>query len=264
MDGFRLDVPDEVPWWFWQLFRERIKGLKPDAWLVGEIWNNARAWIAEQYFDSVMNYAYFKNPVLEFFVQKLCSAKEFKLKIEEGLTAYPAHASRVMMNLLGSHDTLRIRHLAKDNITALKQAIFFQMTFVGIPHIYYGDEIYMDGAKDPDNRRPFNWAWQEDPKAIEMREFYKATIRLRKEHRLLREGEFCFTKSCSRMLVYRRYDEDECLYCGINLANEDKLMPVNGEIVFGYKTPHRSTEGILLPPGAMCVLREKPRTRGKA
>ncbi|MCK9556734.1 MAG: alpha-amylase family glycosyl hydrolase [Candidatus Cloacimonetes bacterium] len=254
MDGFRLDVPDEVPWWFWQLFRERMKALKPDAWLVGEIWSNAQAWISEKYFDSVMNYAYFKNPVLEFFVQKLCSAKEFKLKIEEGLAAYPAHANRVMMNLVGSHDTLRIRRLAEDDIHRIKQAIFFQMTFVGIPHIYYGDEIYMDGGKDPDNRRPFNWDWEADPKAVELRSFYQEMIRFRRAHRLLYEGEFEFIRSCPSMISYRRYNARECLYCAINLANQDKMMPGTGEILFGTNAPRRSAEGIILPPGAMCIL----------
>lgn len=255
VDGFRLDVPDEVPWWFWQLFRERIKSLKPDAWLVGEIWHNADAWISERYFDSVMNYAYFKNPVLEYFVQQLCSEEDFKLRIEEGLAAYPAHAAKAMMNLLGSHDTVRLRHLAKSDFVKIMHAVFFQMTFVGIPHIYYGDEIGMDGAKDPDNRRPFNWNWEEDASAVELREFYKQLIGLRKTLKLLRDGEFCFIDAPAAVVAYKRYSLEECLLCAINCTNADRVIPQPGEILFQRGNVRHSSEGIILPAGEMCIIK---------
>jgi glycosidase len=115
IDGFRLDVPDEVPYWFWELFRKQVKAIKPDAWLVGEIWHNAQGWVDRRYFDSVMNYAYFKNPLLDYFILKISAMSEFKTRIEEGLARYPFHACAAMMNLLGSHDTWRIASLAKDN-----------------------------------------------------------------------------------------------------------------------------------------------------
>ena len=257
MDGFRLDVPDEVPWWFWQLFRERIKGLKPDAWLVGEIWHNAEAWIGGKYFDSVMNYAYFKNPVLEFFVQNLCSVQEFKLRIEEGLATYPMHASWAMMNLLGSHDTVRIRRLAKDELTKIMYAIFFQMTFVGIPHIYYGDEVYMDGGKDPDNRRPFNWDWQKSPTAKSLHGFYKELIKLRLNNNLLIEGEFSFMASCPEVILYKRYQNADCLYCAINTAKEEKLLNHSGEIIYAHHKVRKTAEGMILSPKAMCIVHSK-------
>jgi glycosidase len=255
MDGFRLDVPDEVPWWFWQLFRERIKSLKPDAWLVGEIWHNADAWVSERYFDSVMNYAYFKNPVLEFFVQKLCTEEDFKLRIEEGLAAYPAHAGKAMMNLLGSHDTLRLRYLAKGDFLKIKHAVFFQMTFIGIPHIYYGDEIGMDGGKDPDNRRPFNWDWEADAGATELREFYKRLIATRAKHKLLRDGEFSFVNAPTAVLAYKRYNREESLVCAINCSETDKLMPESGTIIFSAGKARHSAEGLIIPAGAMCIVR---------
>ncbi|MDD2423647.1 MAG: alpha-amylase family glycosyl hydrolase [Candidatus Cloacimonetes bacterium] len=255
IDGFRLDVPDEVPWWFWQLFRQRIKKLKPEAWLVGEIWNNAKAWISERYFDSVMNYAYFKNPALEFFVQGLISKQNFIERIEQGLAAYPQHATQVMMNLLGSHDTQRIMKLAKGDIYKLKQAVFFQMTFVGIPHIYYGDEIAMNGGKDPDNRRPFNWKWEEDLAAQSLRDFYIRLVHLRKEESLLYEGEFSFEKSTRDLILYRRYNDTESLLCAINLSRQDKIVDSSGEILFSENQVKQEAEGLCLGPLAMCILR---------
>jgi cyclomaltodextrinase / maltogenic alpha-amylase / neopullulanase len=254
IDGFRLDVPDEVPWWFWQLFRARIKGLKPDAWLVGEIWSNGKAWISERYFDSVMNYAYFKNPVLEYFVQKLISKQEFMSRIEEGLAAYPNHATKVMMNLLGSHDTQRIMQLAKTEQERVKQAVFFQMTFSGIPHIYYGDEIAMPGGKDPDNRRPFNWKWGKDSSAVELRGFYHKLIHLRKGQPLLYEGEFVFEKAAPGLILYRRYDDEASLICAINLGVQDKIIHYEGEILFSEQSVSQEAEGMKLGALAMCIL----------
>ena len=257
IDGFRLDVPDEVPWWFWQLFRQRIKKLKPEAWLVGEIWNNAKAWISERYFDSVMNYAYFKNPALEFFVQRLISKQDFISLIEQGLAAYPQHATQVMMNLLGSHDTQRIMKLAKGDIHKLKQAVFFQMSFVGIPHIYYGDEIAMSGGRDPDNRRPFNWKWEEDESAKDLRDFYIRLVHLRKEESLLYEAEFSFEKSTRDLILYRRYTDQESLLCAINLSRQDKIIDSSGDILFSENQVKQVIEGLCLGPLAMCILRSK-------
>jgi glycosidase len=254
MDGFRLDVPDEVPWWFWQLFRQKIKDLNPEAWLVGEIWHKADDWVDPRYFDSVMNYAYFKNPVLEFFIQKLCDREEFKQRIEEGLVVYPAHASRAMMNLLGSHDTLRLKNLAKGDYPAMRRAIFFQMTFIGIPHIYYGDEIAMPGGNDPDNRRPFNWDWQKDEKACALKDFYQSLIEIRKQNAIFIEGEFLFLDCAPGMLLYKRYLEDDSLVCAINYSDQDKILPSKGTVIFHDPPGTNGAEGIVLPAGGTCIV----------
>lgn len=204
IDGFRLDVPDEVPFWFWELFRQEVKRCKPDAWIVGEIWHNAAQWVNEKYFDAVMNYAYFKNPVTEFYLQGQISKDEFVAKIESGLSIYPNHALKSMMNLLGSHDTHRIFELANGDIYALKQAIIFQMCFPGVPHIYYGDEIAMPGGADPDNRRPFDWDWEQRSEARELHDLYRELIALRKKYNVFTEGSFRFEATDSGILVFRR------------------------------------------------------------
>lgn len=257
MDGFRLDVPDEVPWWFWELFNRRIKAVKPDAWLVGEIWYNAEAWVSPRYFDSVMNYAYFKNPALDFFVIGDTSKAEFERRIEEGLAAYPQTASAAMMNLLGSHDTIRIMEIAKGDELLVRRAVFFQMSFPGVPHIYYGDEIGMKGGKDPDNRRPFNWKYEEDKAAVSLREFYKELIALRKRLRLLRDGRFEFIKSPRELLAYRRYDENGSVVCLINLSDKPQFYGQKGEITFQSGEVEELPQGLRLAGRAMCVLNHK-------
>ncbi|MDD4309197.1 MAG: glycoside hydrolase family 13 protein, partial [Candidatus Cloacimonetes bacterium] len=220
IDGFRLDVPDEVPFWFWELFRKEVKQAKPDAWIVGEIWHDATEWVSHRYFDSVMNYAYFKNPVIEFFILRIISCKDFIKQIETGLTLYPFHALKSMMNLLGSHDTIRVNELAKGNIARVKLAIVFQMCFVGTPHVYYGDEIALLGAKDPDNRRPFNWDWESDPVAKDLHDFYKQMILLRKSHQVLTEGDISFIPSDNGLLGFKRSFAKESLIVYLNTENQ--------------------------------------------
>ncbi len=256
VDGFRLDVPDEVPWWFWELFRKRVKELKPDAWLVGEIWNNAKAWISHKYFDSVMNYAYFNSPVLELFIHCLIDKEEFVRRILTGLGAYPRHAAQAMMNLLGSHDTQRIMQLAKGNLGKVKQAVFFQMTFIGTPHIYYGDEVAMRGGKDPDNRRPFNWQWEKDPVARDMRDFYRSLISLRTSYELFSTGEIEFLDDVPDLLVYRRYDNDGEIKCAINLASSvQSYKETPWKILFTEGKVHRGKEELIFDAYAMCIFR---------
>ncbi|MDP2172619.1 MAG: alpha-amylase family glycosyl hydrolase [Candidatus Cloacimonadaceae bacterium] len=257
IDGFRLDVPDEVPFWFWELFRRHVKSIKPDAWLVGEIWHNAQGWVNERYFDSVMNYAYFKNPVLEFFIFGIIGSQRFKALIEEGLARYPFHASGAMMNLLGSHDTWRILELAEGNIAKLKLALIFQMTFVGAPHIYYGDEIGMMGRKDPDNRRPFDWDWQGDSRSSDLRVFYKRMIDLRKDECLLIDGEFRFVETEEGILGYERFDGESAIRVFINHG----LSPVSisfrekGDILFAHNAEITSERAIALKPHAAVVIK---------
>jgi glycosidase len=204
IDGFRLDVPDEVPFWFWELFRKQVKQCKPEAWIVGEIWHDAVKWVNHLYFDSVMNYAYFKNPVTEFYLLHIINQEDFVQKIESGLALYPFHALHSMMNLLGSHDTYRIFELAKGDICAVKMAIVFQMCFLGAPHVYYGDEIGMLGAKDPDNRRPFDWDWESKELSTEIHALYKELIKLRKAYPVFTEGSFAFLTSQEGLISYQR------------------------------------------------------------
>lgn len=220
IDGFRLDVPDEVPYWFWELFRRHVKTLKPDAWLVGEIWNNAQGWVDRRYFDAVMNYAYFKNPVLDYFIFGHSTAAEFMAKIEEGLAQYPFHACAAMMNLIGSHDTYRIASLAGVKLKELELALVFQMCYLGAPHIYYGDEILMEGGADPDNRRPFNWKWEDDAKAVKHRELIRELIRLRKAWPALQDGEFSWLETEGELVAFERFNTDSRLKVFINASGQ--------------------------------------------
>jgi len=254
IDGFRLDVPDEVPYWFWELFRRQVKSCKPDAWIVGEIWHHAEDWVSARYFDSVMNYACFKNPVLDFFILGRESKDEFIRQIEAGLALYPWHALGAMMNLLGSHDTLRLFTVSKGDISKIRLAALFQMCFVGAPHIYYGDETALPGGKDPDNRRPFNWKYQDNPEAVALHRFYTEITRLRNSHPALRQGSFAFIPGEGELLCFLRDDGSEKIQVYINNTDQDLKFTVQPDWEMVFVTSE-TRSGILIPKSGI-VLRK--------
>ena len=229
IDGFRLDVPNEVPFWFWKLFRQKVKSIKPDAYLVGELWSNAVDWVNDDYFDAVMNYAYFKDPVMRFFNTRQCSAKDFDRDIKQGLFSYPIQATQVMMNLIDSHDTFRYLESCDGDISRLEMAVLFQMTYVGTPHIWYGDEVGMMGAHDPDCRRPFDWDYTLNPEKVALRDHYKKLIEIRKENSSLRTGSFDTLIADGMIYGYSRSDENSSI--AIILNNDTKSH--NIKIPFG-------------------------------
>ena len=238
LDGFRLDVPNEVPFWFWELFRDKVKSIKPDAYLVGELWSNAVDWVNDDYFDAVMNYAYFKDPVMRFFNTRQCDAKAFDRDLKQGLLSYPIQATQVMMNLIDSHDTFRYLESCNGDVSRLELAVLFQMTYVGTPHIWYGDEIGMMGAHDPDCRRPFDWKYTENPDKVLLREHYKKLIKIRKENSCLRTGSFDTLLADDMVYSFLRTDDNGSISVAIN--NDTKIhkikIPVNSNRVLDLLT----------------------------
>jgi len=235
IDGFRLDVPNEVPFWFWELFRDKVKSIKADAYIVGEIWHNAAEWVGNTYFDAVMNYAYFKDPVILFFNLRKCSAIDFDKALKPGLMHYPVQATYVMMNLLDSHDTYRYLDIANGDLRKLKLAVMFQMTYIGTPHIWYGDEIGMMGAHDPDCRRPFNWKYTQDEEKSSLREFYRALIKIRKSNPVLIIGSFRTIIAEGMIYVYSRTSELDEIFVLLNNEDEERLVEIPTKIEITFK-----------------------------
>jgi cyclomaltodextrinase len=215
IDGWRLDVANEVDHVFWREFRMVVKATKPDAYILGEIMHDSLPWLQGDQFDAVMNYP-FSNYVLDYFAREKSTLEQFRNDIEELLHAYPSHVHEVAFNLLGSHDTARILRIAGDDKDKLNLLFLFQLTFSGSPCIYYGDEIGMTGDGDPDCRRCMVWNNKEQDK--ELFEFVKKLIDLRKSHPALKEGEIIFHK-CDDLLIYEKTLEDETFYI---LVNNDK------------------------------------------
>jgi neopullulanase len=259
IDGWRLDVPQEIDDdSFWQEFRRRVKAANPDAYIVGEIWVDARRWLQGDQFDAVMNYLFTRacmNFLIKDFdrsiVRKLgplqlrsTTAKGFARQIDDLLALYDPAVTAVQLNLLDSHDTPRFLSLAKGDESALRLATLFQMTYPGAPSVYYGDEIGFgmvvpvgerprwDPATDPDTRRAFPWdpaQWNHDLLA-----HVKQCIALRHAYPALRHGEFTPLHADGAVYAFCRHvgDEPAAVYwnAGPYLRNETVLHDVwNGE-----------------------------------
>lgn len=227
VDGVRLDVPNELPYWFWKLFNQRVKSVKPDAYIVGELWGNASDYVRPGMYDAVMNYAFFRDPVLKFLCQGQGTAAEFDASLASGRLAYPSQSVAVQMNLIDSHDTVRYLTQANGDASRLMLAALFQMTYVGAPAIYYGDEIAMEGGRDPDCRRPFVWDWEKDPRRAAMHAWYTKLGNLRNAHAALRTGEFRTLAADGMTYAFERTDGRETFVVVINAGRSPATVPLD-------------------------------------
>lgn len=206
--GWRLDVPNEVhevnPA-FWPEFRRRVKAQDPEAYVVGEIWTDARSWLQGDTFDAVMNYPV-RSAALEFAVKGGIDAAAFAGKLQEQLATYPEPAVRVQFNLLGSHDTARIRTLAGGDARRVRLAQTFIYAYLGAPVLYYGDEIGLQGGKDPACRGTYPW---DDPAAQDAATLahIKALGRIRRAEPALRRGTVRFLRTEGKVCVFVREPE---------------------------------------------------------
>ena len=163
--------------------------------------------------DSVTNYRW-RGAVLDFFAFDKSSPAQFDDALARIRYGYPPAATAVMFNMLGSHDVERIRTLCKGDWPKERQAVAFQMSYPGTPCIYYGDEIGMEGGRDPDDRRAMEWdsaKWDRQTVA-----FYKAAIKTRNEHPSLRRGDF-------RTLLA---DDTTGLYAFLRTYNTERALVV--------------------------------------
>ncbi|KAF2955525.1 alpha-amylase [Marinitoga sp. 38H-ov] len=228
IDGWRLDAVDQVKDSFWEeFFYPVVKGINSNTIISGEYWRDSTHYFNYPAFDVVMNYL-FRDATLGY--AKGGSSSNF-IKNISYLNKYPPQIVHSLWNMLDSHDTARTLTELNGDINKLKIAVGIQMTFVGAPVIYYGDEIGLDGEKDPWCRKPF--PWDEEFWNMEIYEYYKSLIKLRKENKSLRYGEFEVIKAKLGALVYKRYTEENEV---IVITNSRKIpvkldMKLNGNYI---------------------------------
>ncbi|GGE72431.1 alpha-glycosidase [Priestia taiwanensis] len=210
IDGWRLDVANEVSHQFWREFRLEMTKVKPSIFIVGEVWHNALPWLHGDQFHSVMNYP-FTNICLAYFIHGTCSTEQFIFQLHELLFLYPTHVTDVLFNIVGSHDTPRILTLAKEHVAKVKLLLVFLFSYPGSPCIYYGDEIGMLGDNDPDNRRCM--VWDEARQNKEIYTHIQTLIKLRKTFRNETTFQLLEKKDC---LVYKKECNEEALFFILN------------------------------------------------
>ncbi len=207
IDGWRLDVPNEIPHSFWIEWRKLVKRLNPEAYIVGEIWDDGSPWLQGDQFDGVMNYR-FRKACVEFFARRTMKVSEFDWSLAVTRSLYPDRVNYVLQNLLGSHDTERFLMLCNGNKAAMKLAWLFQMTYIGAPMVYYGDEVGMMGGKDPGCRGTM--IWDEDKQDKELLGTMKRLIAIRNAHSVFRQGAFetCIVDDDRHLYGYWRKNTD--------------------------------------------------------
>lgn len=215
IDGWRLDVADEIPSAFWEHFSSAIKELAPDRLLLGETWGDAERLICGNRLDCAMNYI-FKDAVTDWIAHRTIGISEFDYRINDMLSLYPYEVDLRMYNLLDSHDTPRFLFECQGDTRRLKLAVALQMTLPGCPAIFYGDEVGLTGDNDPLCRQAMEWDSKYQQR--DLLDWYRVLIRLRKEKASLRTGEFR-TAICDDqkgIYGYLRYNETENLWIILN------------------------------------------------
>jgi len=233
IDGWRLDVPAEIDDdAFWQEFRRRVRGINPEAYIVGEIWHEAQRWLQGDQFDAVMNYMVTgalisfcggqhvdmdqlsKTGDLKNRVHPQMDANWFGNEIDRLNRLYKPEITYAQLNLFDSHDMPRFLTCVSNDVPSLQLAMLFMFAYPGAPCLFYGDEVGVNGGHDPDCRKGFPWddeKWDND-----LLDYTKAVIALRKEHVSLRRGSY-----------HRFYSDDKVFAFGRKLGNESLVIVLN-------------------------------------
>ena len=226
IDGWRLDVANEVDQPFWRKFREEIKSIKQDALLISEIWDDARGFLGGDQFDSAMNYnLYFA--CVEFFAKGSIKPRDFSERVQYLLIRYKRQIQQAQLNLIGSHDVPRFLSLAGEDKRKLILAALFLMTHVGMPMLYYGDEKGLTGIEEADYRRPMVWGGQETP----VLDVYHRLIILRKQCMDAMLGEYITLLADDCCYSYERRGEIHSVTVLLNNSDrtQERLLPVKGQ-----------------------------------
>ncbi|NLK94229.1 MAG: alpha-glycosidase [Clostridiales bacterium] len=224
IDGWRLDVCDEIDHDFWRAFKKRVKKANKDAVIIGEIMHEASSFLRGDQMDSIMNYP-FKLAMVDFFGRNSISAEEFSSVLALNRSLYMDSISRQMWNLIGSHDTPRFLTECGEDIDKMKLAIEFQFTYIGVPYIYYGDEVGMTGAQDPYSRKCM--IWEKERQNQEIYNCYKRMIKFRKDNKVLIYGDYKILYCKDNVLVFSRSYEDEKMIIAINNNSHNYYLQLN-------------------------------------
>ena len=233
IDGIRFDVGNEVSHRFLKRIREHLKAVKPDLYLLGEIWHDASQWLQGDEYDSVMNYPLLSG-IHDFFLDKTMKKEEFEYMVNRCYTMYMQQNNDVLFNLLDSHDTERLMNRFHD-LDKFYQQLAILFTLPGSPCIYYGTEIAMEGAHDPDCRRCMPWSEINSEENQEKIATMRKLIMLRRNEKTCRSPHFHFpdTYENDRCVEYIKIDEEgNKMEVLLNTSEKEIKVKEAGEVLF--------------------------------
>ena len=242
IDGWRLDVPNEIDDdEFWREFRRRCRAVNPEAYLVGEIWDDAQRWLQGDIFDGVMNYqltrAIYGFVARDWAHDELSrsglngispiSAGQFAETTTRLLAHYPEAAVHSQLNLLGSHDTPRLMTALKGDAAAVRLALLLQFGWPGAPCVYYGDELGLRGGHDPGCRQGMPWD-ETGANAPQLHDFVRALVSARHELAALRRGSIQVSAPADGLIVVERQLEGApAAWVIVNVQDESVDVPAD-------------------------------------
>ena len=204
-----------------------MKEVNSESVLIGEVWEDASNKVSysskREYFygeelDSVTNYPF--REILINFVKGYIKSDKLKKRFMSLYENYPIENFYSCMNVLGTHDTERILSVLDNKIYLMKLIVGLQMTFPGVPIIYYGDEAGLEGGKDPDNRKTYPWGNENK----EILDLYKLFINIRNNEEALKKGNFKFYDTDLDVCVYERTFNNEKVIVAVNTSEEVKIL----------------------------------------
>lgn len=230
IDGWRLDVANEVDHNFWREFRSEVKAINPEVYVLGEIWHDALPWLQGDQFDAVMSYPV-TNALHSYFANETIGASEFMEQITASLHSYSMNVNEAAFHLLDSHDTPRILTTCSENKDKVKLLYIFHLSFIGSPCIYYGDEIGMDGGMDPECRKCM--IWDEDKQDKALFKHIQTLISLRKQYKAFGSyGAFQFIEANDEQgyISYTKTYREETIFIVLNPTNNEISAPIPFDI----------------------------------
>ena len=280
VDGWRLDVVDELPIDFVNLLIKKIKSVNKDALVIGEVWEDAstkvsygelRPYLLGDQLDGTMNYP-FMNAIIAYVRDG--DEKFFKDTVQSILENYPKETVYCLMNSLGTHDTVRIINALSDvrahgwskthklgyklpdsEYEKAKKKLYLasvlQFTLPGIPSIFYGDEAGLQGFDDPINRRPYPWGSEDK----EILAHYKKLGRIRRENRAVFSGGFNMRDE-NGLVAYERTSGDDEILIAVNAGADDKTLFINKEYISLYNNKEYK-DVVDVPGGSFVILKKK-------
>ncbi len=264
IDGWRLDVPFCITSpGFWNEFRQRVKAINPEAYIVGEVWWESMNYLEGDQFDAVMNYL-FTEAVISFTCQQHLNyelvrdrpynpyppidAPRYADRIDKLLGMYHWEITLAQLNLLDSHDTPRLLSIANGDRATVRLATLLLMTYPGAPSIFYGDEIGLPGGGDPDCRRTMTWDNRErwDMDALD---YHKLLIRLRKANAVLRRGRYERLYAEGMVYAFGRQLGDDSVLVAVNVGDSQQTVqfPAKGLV------PNDAQLTVAFGRGSACV-----------
>ena len=229
IDGIRFDVGNEISHAFIKKLHRELKAVKPDLFLLGEIWMDSTPYLLGDEYDSVMNYPFMQS-LSNFFVDETLSSDDFMYMMNYCYSLYMKQVNQVVFNFLDSHDVDRAITRC-GSYDKLIQQLSVLVTMPGSPCIYYGTEIALEGKNDPDNRRPMPWKDIENKVYDKTISTVKSLISLRKQHKACESQNIPWHSEDGRFIKYEKHSADEVLKVYINAGNSPLDVTINNEQV---------------------------------